>query len=486
MSHLTTTFLWDTVFAIPIKNVNKAIIDKKSSPPNFSLTSKTESIKGDFGDWQIDMNGDGKNVRMSIPVSNVTGASAGMDFSWKGGNLIVEVELKYIPHNPKTVNGNTVIPHDLKVNGTSSNPANPVVSLITTEWTHDPEGQLSNQLGVGIAKDIIPNIVLGWLLENLAEFAHVFCTVELNKYIDKSKAWSWTKPSDLGYAYRNGSTLDNSLLGILAMTGGRKRTVQQLFCLDTYAIPTGAVAGFLVNEKLFLRELVLPTLTLQWVNAKQSQFEIVPGTNTASGAVEQVLKLKTGESFDLGSVQIKNGSGVMVPQVPVMKNMSISLGVNSLTFSTYTETNVGSGVTAWCKTSHSYGIKLGKNKKGEQTIAYFSQGKPTVSHGTHLTTLAKVEKWVTIAEGILFTVALGIATDGAAFVVGSLIIGCLTGVAANTPKIVATVDKNAAPSVNLLSFNTTSPITWSNSGVFKLTSVGLNGPLQLGGNPDFS
>ncbi|MEZ4676587.1 MAG: TULIP family P47-like protein [Caldilineaceae bacterium] len=89
---------------------------------------------------------------------------------------------------------------------------------------------------------------------------HVFCTVELNKYIDKSEGWKWTRPTDVGYAYVDGKYEQNSLLGILCMTGGRKRSAQQSDILDANAIPNGSVAGFLVAEKQFLEELIMPTI----------------------------------------------------------------------------------------------------------------------------------------------------------------------------------------------------------------------------------
>src|SRR5215207_1926028 len=94
------TYGWDTAFAIPVHDVNKAIVDHKSSPAGFTTAESTYSVKGSFGNWQITRGGDGKNLRMLLPLANVTltYASTGKSFHFDSGAAVVEVELHYIPH----------------------------------------------------------------------------------------------------------------------------------------------------------------------------------------------------------------------------------------------------------------------------------------------------------------------------------------------------------------------------------------------------
>lgn len=482
----TSTFQWDTVFAIPIDHVNEAIIQQKASPKTFDYSdNKGDKIYGNFKDWQIVENGDGKNINMSIPITQVSGSISGLTFSLLNAQIIAQVNLEYIPADLEDQNS-IVSPLHLKIKSKSDDPTAPVVSLYSSIFSSSPTGQAVKIIGETAVKAIITGLIKAWLNENLIDFAHVFCTVELNKYIDKTEGWKWTKPTDVSYAYVDGTNDKNSILGILAMTGGRKRSVQQSDIIDANAIPEGSVAGFLVAEKLFLQELILPTIPLHWKNASTDQFEIVPNGDTSSGRYEWVLQLKKDESFDIRSVQYKDGSGDMVENTPQMKTLSIATDGLTITMTAYTETDVGAGVTAWNKSTHQYKIILGKNGKGEQTINYESYGTPVTTHGAYKTEGAKILEWMSIAVGVIATIVLGVMTDGAGFVVGALIIGVLTGLAADSPDIVKAVNSNASPGTDFLSFNSTNPIKWANSKVFDLTLVRLNGPFQMGGDPNFS
>ncbi|HAA14940.1 MAG TPA: hypothetical protein DCE41_25915 [Cytophagales bacterium] len=482
----TSTFQWDTVFAIPVDHVNTAIVQQKATPSTFDYTGpkKQNSIKGDFKDWQIVANGDGKNINMSIPISDVSGSISGLDFGLDSATLTVQVNLEYIPADTRSNDAN-ITPLHLKVKTKSDDPTIPVVSLYSTDFSSDPTGDAVKYLKQKVVEDIIPSLVIAWLNENLVDFAHVFCTVELNKYIDHSAGWKWSKPTDVGYAYVDGTDDQDSVLGILAMTGGRKRTVKQSDIIDPNAIPKGSIAGFLVAEKLFLEELILPTITLHWPSASLEQFEIVPNGNTSTGRYEWVLQLKKGQSFSIKPVKYKDGDGNDVQKNPEMKTLTIATDGLTITMAAYTETAIGSSVIAWNKSTHHYTLELGKNGKGEQTIKYKQYSTPTSTHGSRVTGIGKILQWMEIAIGVIATIVLGLMTGGAAFVAGALIIGVLTGLAAASPTIVQAVNTDASPSADLLTFNTTTPIKWANSKVFKLTQVQLNGPFQLGGDPHF-
>ncbi|MEL7159135.1 MAG: TULIP family P47-like protein, partial [Bacteroidota bacterium] len=65
------TYGWDTAFGIPVPDANKAIVDKKSSPPDFSYAGSGFKLSSNFGNWQIANGGSGKNIRFSIPLVDV-------------------------------------------------------------------------------------------------------------------------------------------------------------------------------------------------------------------------------------------------------------------------------------------------------------------------------------------------------------------------------------------------------------------------------
>ncbi|HEY3365326.1 MAG TPA: TULIP family P47-like protein [Symbiobacteriaceae bacterium] len=480
---LTDTLNWDTVFAIPIPQVNSAIVAHKSSPGGFAyVNAKGDSVKGSFGDWQVVRGGDGALIWMSLPVKDVTGSCTLGAFTWSQGELIVEVRLQFIPHTDAAAGASgatSTRPMALKVKATSSSPTDPVVSLKTALFTQAPTGDAVDAFGLDVVEAVIPALIVAWLNENLVDFAHVFAVVDLNDYIDKDAAWAWTKPTYIDYAYSDGPTAAESILGVLCMTGGRTGTVQQVQAVDPSAIPGGSIAGYLIAEERLLNDLMLPTLPMKWTHSTRDDYEVVVGGDTSTGKYQHVLQLKSGRSIQLDPVE-HDGSHY----TPYMKELKIAVEETLVIFETYTETDVGMGVTAYCHTTHWYTMELGTSNLG-QTLVYKEAKTPVTDQGTHASEGTEIEKWMLIVVGVLATAVLAVVTDGAALAVGGVVIGLLTGLAATSPDIIADVNTDTSPNLDLLTFNTTDPIRWTGSGVFNLNYAGLNGPLQLGGTPNF-
>jgi hypothetical protein len=425
--HLTDTLNWDTVFAIPVTEVNKAIVQRKSSPASFDYTSESgNTIRGSFGDWQVTEGGDGGLVWLAIPVANVTGTLADFgDFSWAKGTLIVEVRLARIPHvetAPSDQPASAPQPTHrvaFKVRTKSDDPDDPVVSLKTPIFLTDPSGPAVDTASLDIVKAILPDLVKAWLNDHLEDFTHVFATVELNDYIDQTATWAWCKPTYTDYAYTDGPTPNTSIFGVLCMTGGREGTTQQIQQIDPYVIPVGSIGGFLVSQQRLLEELMLPTLPMKWVHSTKEDYEVVVGSS--EGNYEHILQLKAGRSVQLDDV-VHDGASY----TPYLKKMKITMNNTELAFETYTETDVGSGVTAYCTTQHWYTIELGHNKQG-QTLVYRETKQPVVLQGTIEQPGMEIVKWIEIVVGVLATVVLGVVTEGAGFAVARWSLGCWLG-----------------------------------------------------------
>lgn len=464
-SHETDTFNWDTIFAIPISDVNQAIISKKSSPKGFEFKNTADKIycKGDFGDWQLSMGGSGSLIRLTLPISNISGYFYNGDtkqtFICSGPvNAIIQVKLKFLPHTESSQSANDGTFHELVVRTESGDPKDPVTSLIVLEAG-------TSTFTPGIAKYAAESSITGWCNGNIAEFSHVFATVNLNKIIDKD-AFAFCNPSYTSYAYLDRTNADNSLLGILCMTGGRT-TENNIQEISPFTIPRGDESGFLISRKRFLADLIMPTFPLQWPNAKTSDFEITSDDN--------YIKLKESISIDLPDVE-HNGSSY----TPTLKTFSTQLQDEHLIVTSYTETDVFPGITAWCQSTKTYTISLGTSKNG-QTILYNEVGTGVEEHGTYKSAGVEIAEWMIAIIAAIALIILGILTDGAAFVIGALVIGALSGLAAATPDIVSLVNTDDSPSIDLLSFNISHPIQWSDRKDYTLASAGLNGPLQLGG-----
>lgn len=462
------TYGWDTIFAIRIADVNKAIVDFKSSPREFDFIDEEAklSCSGTFSDWSICEGGDGQNIRFALPISDIKGSYGTGDkaitFSYPKLTAIIQIKLRFIPHAGQPSDEKDGSFHDLVVRHTCDDPTDPVASLVEIKWE-------SGDIKPSLAKYIVEGAITQWCNDNLAGFSHIFSTVNLNRYIDKGQ-WAFCNPSYVSYAYVDRGSPDTSILGVLCMTGGRSTStnVQQV---NPATIPSSSRAGFLVSRERFLKDLILPTIPLQWPHAKPGDFEVTSDND--------YLNLKDGRSVQLPDVK-HDGTNY----TPYLKKFSIQIVAQTLQFDTYTEVEVSPGITAWCKSTHWYEIGIGKCKSG-QTLVYKQHQDPVVEHGHMEAEGIKILEDILIVIGIIVLIILSILTDGAAFIVASLIAGIVIGMAAATPRIIELVNTDDAPSVDLLAFNISNPINWSNSQAFTLDYADLSLSLRLGGNPGF-
>lgn len=460
----TDTFNWDTIFAIPVSDVNKSIVNKKSSPADFKFENTADKIfaQGNFGNWQIITGGSGSLIRFSLPITNLTGYYGDPKITFTSSGPVtanIQVKLQFLPHANQPDKPEDGTFHELVIRTESGDAADPVVSLISLDMG-------DSLITPGLGKYAAESAVLGWCNGNIGEFAHVFATVNLNRVIDRN-AFAFCNPSYTSYAFLSRTNLEDSLLGILCMTGNRTigNNIQQI---SPFTIPAGSRSGFLISRKRFLADLILPSLPVLWPNATVSDFEITSDNN--------YIKLKEGHTVQLPDVE--NGG---IRHTPYLKTFSIQIQNEHLIVSSYTETNVFPGITSWCQSVRTYSITLGNSKSG-QTIVYREIGAGDEQHGTHESDGVEIIEWMINIILAIALLILGILTDGAAFLIGALIIGALGGLAAATPEIAELVNTDDSPSIDLLALNVSDPIRWSDSKDYLLQSVAMNGSLQLGGN----
>jgi len=465
-AHEVDTLGWDTVFAIRVGDANRAIVDHHTSPAGFDYADAASMLRcsGTFGDWQITSGGDGGNIRLRLPVTDVRGAYPGaagpVDFRHPALTATIQIRLHFLPQ-PDADSAAAVVPHDLVPLTTSTGPADPVVSLVTVDWTGgDPSP--------GVLRYLIEGAVVGWCNDHLDQFAHVFATVDLNQYVATGD-FAFCKPTYLSYAYAETENPDEAVIGVLCMTGGRPpgQNVQQV---SPAIIPPGTRAGFALSRQRLLADMILPTLPLAWTNAALSQFAL--GTDGRS------VVLVDGQSVQLPDVS-HDGS----TYTPYLEGFTLTISDAVIQVDARTEVDLGLGVTGWCDSTHRYTIALGTGASGQQTLVYSSVGDPDETHGTSESSTTTI---VLVVIGLLVTLILAILTDGVALIVAGIVAGVLLGVAGVTPDIIAAVDGDQAPGIDLLTFNATHPITWPDSKDFTLHTAVLNGALQLGGDPGFT
>lgn len=456
------TYGWDTVFAIPAAEVNRAIVDHKASPRNFTVDDTPEgySVNGEFGDWQICEGGDGKAVRMNLPLKNVTlKYTTGHTFTYDG-HAIVEVELHYLPHTeaPATMAG--AHPLKLVVNATTNARVTPVFSVISVNLTPAPKV---------IAGALVRAALLRWGTNNLANFAHVFAVVDLNTMIDTGD-WAFVAPNYTSYAFLDNGSLDASTFAVLTMTGDRRgdNLSEQV---SPVAIPKGSNAGFVISQARTLYDIVRPGIIKAYPGLTDANFLM-----NDNGTV-LYLKEKT-------EVALKPVDHAGTLYHPKLTQLSVTSNGNILTFSTFTTTDIAPGIIATCESTHWYTLSLGTAKSG-QTLQFAEAQKPVIVHEIHQTPDSSLTQ--TIID-IVMAFVMGLLiflTEGTVLIVGGLIAGLIMGLNHLVSTVIDLVNSDDSPSLDLLVLNAVKPITWTASSIFKLDYGRLNVSLQLGGDPGF-
>jgi hypothetical protein len=468
------TYGWDTVFAIRIDDVNASIARAKSSPTVFSASTKDPhtqievDINGNFGDWEITLGGSGKLIHMKTPVTSLVAKGKKPDgtpitFAYGAGSFEIEVELEYIPQETPPPNS-TGIFHDLKVKHTGATADEQVVTVLGAyNFGNSTDG--SNTPFDAVSDDVC-TAMQTWFNANLIDFTHVFTTVNLNRDADKGQ-FKWLLPTTTSYAYIDGGTTDDSVLGVLCMTDNRSADglVQEV---SPNAIPSGSRAGFLIAPERFIEEMLLPSMPLVYKGATSSDFKLrtdETGLILSKGAVTiDSLKDDDGKSYKTE-----------------LKNFELSTTNQALSIDATTKVEVSPGIHAYSHNMASFGLTLHTLPDGTETIYYVAVGKPVIEHWTEESEGVKITK---ILEGIaaaLITVAIGVLTDGAGFAIAAVVMGTLAGVASKVPDIIAAANTDASPSVSLLTFNAVDPIQWTDQKDFNLDQVSLNYAVQMGG-----
>lgn len=466
--YAASTHGWDTAFAISAGDVNRAIVDKKTSPTGFAYADDSYKVTADFGHWQIAQGGDGKSIRLSIPMSNIqlTVLSSGKVIAIPSATTIAEIELACLPHTDTDqieVVGSSGTAVALKAKTTSDDPDVPVFTVVETTV---PEPGSVNEMTLAVVGQTLQE----WGNANLAEFNHVFSVVILNDMEDSGQ-WQFVMPSYVSYAYLdNGGSVDSSLFGVLCMTGGRDGSANNSQ-IAYNAIPAGSVAGFLISQERTLYDLVRPAIKLAYPGLTDDNFLM-------DEAAEK-LYLKDGVTVDLPSAVHEGGT-----YYPKLKSLTVSCEGSLFTLASYTETDIGLGITATCSTIHYYTLELTDGGNG-QTLGFKSFQEPSVVNNTRQSEGATITEMIIAIAAAVALAVLTVLTDGAALIIGGLVIGLLLGADQILPPLIEKVNGDDSPSLDLLRVNAIDPIKWPNSQAFKLDYGMLNVSLQLGGNPGF-
>ena len=304
-----------------------------------------------------------------------------------------------------------------------------------------------------------------WLNDNIAVFDHIFATVNLNRTADTG-TYQWLFPTETGYAFiSNANNPDDSMLGILCMTEGRKSD-DLIYELAHNAVPPSSGAGFLIAENRLIEKMILPTLPHAFNGLSATDFKV----SKDGKGIELIAVDKAFTITNDGKTYSAN-----------LEALTISINSKQLMLHAETKTAITAGIFSHSVSDHTYEISLYTKSDGTQSLNYKEVGKPIVVNST------SQDEGVTIGEiigGIIAGIVLAILivlTDGLILIAVVIIGGLLTGLISSVSEIIQVVGTDDAPDISLLVMNCTDPIQWTDQKDFTLNVACLNGPLQLGG-----
>lgn len=537
-TQIASTNGWDTIYAVKFPAVNKAIVSQKSSPENFSNAMDdpdmgTTRLSGDFGDWQICMGGDGKNIRMNIPI-----ASSALIFLERE-NIYTEFIQATIELNLLWVSGQETATTDPAHKNLKIDPANTVsVIMLDTGANKISETQ----------KSIYRSLLENWLKSNVQEFQHVFAVIELNKQ-NAEGGFQWIMPTDTLYAVIDvNDSLEDSIFGVLCMT--ENRTSPGVHMISPYAIPSGCPSGFLISPERLLFNMILPGVKLLFSNATDADFKVTENGRGITNNTDLVFldqQLDNGdwirpkidkEKFTLSvqdtylemefsdlhfnypfPIPFLHG-GMWVPDMPGisvhmmynaqstvqmttdhhfkvdMTKSSSSMSIQTETWLTVTEIVAGIVLSVGGALAGGFigaALKAGTTTASAVTTAAIEGIEVTATETpiiatTNITPIALTESGAEVATNLSRVSTLGgkFATFFArnwAKLLGGMVGAGIGGSIASIPQILkAIANSNGSDEYNLAQFGTEAlaPLSWPDQGPVELQSGILNGAFQMG------
>lgn len=248
---------WDTVHALRFSEVNKAIVNAKSSSSSFEEHIEDDDghqvIAGQFAPWQLTTGGDGRNVRLILPIPEAIFEFRDNRDNLRNVKATIEINLDWVQNAAQ---------HDLK------NDVQNAPTMISMDFG-------SNNIPP-IRKALFQNLLTKWIQENPQAFDHTFASVDINDAANQG-SFAWIKPKNgkISYAVADHdkyTTIENSVFAVLCMTSDDP--APETHMVSASSIPDGVNAALLIRPKAVLKNMFLPNIYLVFDQAKAEDFDL--------------------------------------------------------------------------------------------------------------------------------------------------------------------------------------------------------------------
>ena len=451
------TYGWDTAFAIPLREVNRAIVARRSSPQRMLRAEASHSVVARFGDWQVCQGGAGQVIRLRLPLCDgrLVFKGTGQSIHFDSAEAVVEVALHYQPQG--TLPGpDGARPYALKVNPQPGDrPAMRVLDL----KTHPALDPLSNAL--------VQQALADWGARQLDEFDHLFCVVDLDRQVNQER-WGYVTPHVVSYAYVDRETEAESLLAVLCMTGSRTGE-DATRAISPLAIPRGSARGFLINQTRVLYDLVRPAIMQAFPGLDDLAFLM------NEDATELYLAERAAPSLEALAHQ-------GMRYYPQLTQLHARCAGHKLALTSQVRFELSPGVMGLFRCQHSYRLGL-LQTPGGQSLSFQQAGPAQIELRLQQAEGSQISSATLALSQPLQQRVLQALTERAEAVLGGTLAGLMLGADQMHPAWIAKVNRPESPPIDLLLAQAVRPIHWATSTAYKVNYAGLNRALQLGASP---
>ncbi|HGJ5867658.1 TULIP family P47-like protein [Arsenophonus nasoniae] len=367
-----STIGWDVVSVTDINTLNKVVSENHPYPDKFAeaykIIGQQLKIAGQWGEWRIANEANGKNVYMQCLIQNGSATIFDQNYSLNANEELSSITIQILLAGLEALPEKWLSPDD----DTSS----------VTEETQCFELVINNQEAIVIIESNFTNPELyseevglaspiemtlkRWFNNNIDQFKQIFSVLLLGLRANKGD-FQWLKPS--AYSYSANSTIDKktAAFGALTLIDGKTEKSHLTQSVDVTALhlvkPFGANAALIVSKSMFVRHILLQAAMALVKNSRAADFDISETGFSLTNNKEMVW-----QDFD-GPDNAKISP--MLPKESFILTLQADYIHISIVGAHY---RPQAGTTVLMGLEQNFKYKVGKNDQGEPVFVPDEQG----------------------------------------------------------------------------------------------------------------
>ncbi|KTQ87254.1 hypothetical protein NS226_17650 [Aureimonas ureilytica] len=304
-----------------------------------------------------------------------------------------------------------------------------------------------------------------WLSENEDVIDHVFASVSIFEGLD-GQSFSYLLPSEVSYAYCERETVDDSILAVIGMVGGRQsRGLDQ------------QVSSLALSDNFDASIVIAPFVVLDLI-AKHAVPAAYPGV------IADDLRLCPGNPRRIELVQARKLDAIRVNGYltsHTLTSLAIEFIGGQILVYSQSLLNYDNKIKTYTETRARHSIVMSKTDSGDATFRFIELAPPE-AHSRHEIDPSykdETEKIGIYVSGVISVAS--IFTGPIGFIGLSLLSGFYYGFFKYLPELECN-GLEPPPSMDFLGFNASAACAWLGGKTFRPCSIELSDALRLSGD----